>query len=272
MPSARRLDDASEKHSFLNTLLEVSQALASSTGAEGRLPAGAGAAGAPPRCGAGAVTLLDAEPGTSRIEASIGLSSRGAARRSYKLGEGITGRVVQTGKPIVVPQVSREPLFLNRAFGGKRGGQPGAVASSACPSSLNRKPVGALGVDLEFEPGPRPGGHGALPQRGGRRCCRQALAVHRLLEEERQKLVEENTSLRQELRERYDFSNIIGTAGPMRQVYEQMAQVARTQTTVLIRGESGTGKELIAHAIHYNSHARRRSRSSRSTARRCRRR
>jgi Nif-specific regulatory protein len=39
----------------------------------------------------------------------------------------------------------------------------------------------------------------------------------------------------------------------MRQVYEQIAQVARTNTTVLIRGESGTGKELIAHAIHYNS-------------------
>ena len=39
----------------------------------------------------------------------------------------------------------------------------------------------------------------------------------------------------------------------MRRVYEQIAQVARTNTTVLIRGESGTGKELIAHAIHYNS-------------------
>jgi Nif-specific regulatory protein len=39
----------------------------------------------------------------------------------------------------------------------------------------------------------------------------------------------------------------------MRQVYEQVAQVAPTNTTVLVRGESGTGKELIAHAIHYNS-------------------
>ena len=39
----------------------------------------------------------------------------------------------------------------------------------------------------------------------------------------------------------------------MRQICEQVAQVARTMTTALIRGESGTGKELIAHAIHYNS-------------------
>src|SRR6185503_8686208 len=64
---------------------------------------------------------------------------------------------------------------------------------------------------------------------------------------------DENTHLRQELKERYDFSNLVGTSGPMRQVYEQIAQVAATNTTVLLRGESGTGKELIAHALHYNS-------------------
>ena len=81
----------------------------------------------------------------------------------------------------------------------------------------------------------------------------QALNVQRLVEEERRRLLDENTHLRQELRERYDFSNIIGTSGPTRQMYEQVAQVAQTNTTVLIRGESGTGKELIAHAIHYNS-------------------
>jgi len=80
-----------------------------------------------------------------------------------------------------------------------------------------------------------------------------SVRVHRLIQAERQRLVDENTHLRQELKERYDFSNIVGTSGPMRQVYEQVAQVARTNTTVLLRGESGTGKELIAHAIHYNS-------------------
>ena len=81
----------------------------------------------------------------------------------------------------------------------------------------------------------------------------QAVKIQRLIEEDKRRLVDENTHLRQELRERYDFSNIIGTSGPMRQMYEQVAQVAATNTTVLIRGESGTGKELIAHAIHYNS-------------------
>src|SRR5207249_8347028 len=79
------------------------------------------------------------------------------------------------------------------------------------------------------------------------------IKIQRLIEEDKKKLVDENTHLRQELKERYDFSTIIGTSGPVRQMYEQMSQVAATNTTVLIRGESGTGKELVAHAIHYNS-------------------
>jgi Nif-specific regulatory protein len=81
----------------------------------------------------------------------------------------------------------------------------------------------------------------------------QAVRVERLVDSERQRLLEENSHLREELRERYDFSRIVGTSGAMRQVYEQIARVAHANTTVLIRGESGTGKELIAHAIHYSS-------------------
>src|SRR5437879_1965679 len=81
----------------------------------------------------------------------------------------------------------------------------------------------------------------------------QAFQGRRAIEGERKNLLDENTHLKSELQQRYDFSNIVGTSSPMRQAYEQISQVAPTATTVLIRGESGTGKELIAHAIHYNS-------------------
>ena len=81
----------------------------------------------------------------------------------------------------------------------------------------------------------------------------QAVKVRRLVEADRHRLTEENEHLRDELRDRYAFRNIIGNSASIQQVYEQVAQVARTTTTVLIRGESGTGKEMIAHAIHYNS-------------------
>ena len=81
----------------------------------------------------------------------------------------------------------------------------------------------------------------------------QAIRLKQMVEAERQRLLDENAHLKEELKERYDFSHIVGTSGPMRQVFEQITRVASTNTTVLIRGESGTGKELIAHAIHYSS-------------------
>jgi Nif-specific regulatory protein len=81
----------------------------------------------------------------------------------------------------------------------------------------------------------------------------QAVRVQRLIEAERRRLLDENRLLKQELRERYDMRNVVGSSRPMQQVYEQVAQVAPTTTPVLVRGEAGTGKEMIAHAIHYNS-------------------
>ena len=81
----------------------------------------------------------------------------------------------------------------------------------------------------------------------------QTIRVERAVAGERERLQEENLHLMQELKEKYDFTHLVGNSGAMRQVYEQVAQVARSNATVLLRGESGTGKEMIASAIHYNS-------------------
>ncbi len=81
----------------------------------------------------------------------------------------------------------------------------------------------------------------------------QAFKIENAISAERQKLSDENLELRRELKEKYDFSQIIGNSSPMRQVYDQVTKVARSNATVLLRGESGTGKELIAHSLHYNS-------------------
>src|SRR5207245_8265929 len=70
-----------------------------------------------------AVMVLGTDGHEISIEASVGISVEGRLAR-YRLGEGITGRVVQSGKPIVVPAISREPLFLNRAVQRKRPGMP----------------------------------------------------------------------------------------------------------------------------------------------------
>ena len=86
------------------------------------------------------VTFLGDDTRQLYIEASDGLPLRGQ-RAQYRLGEGITGRVVQSGKPIVVPQVSREPLFLNRA--GQREKAEEELTFICVPILLNRKTVGS---------------------------------------------------------------------------------------------------------------------------------
>ncbi len=257
-PSSSRTPDAAARNPpnetsearKLGTLVDVSQALA------GTLNLPAGLSGVlevlARRCGAvrGTVALLDERTGELGIRAAIGLSAEGQRTR-YQRGEGVTGRVLATGEPIVVPQISRNSLFLHRAAT-RRERQDGEFSFVCVPILLHRRPIGTLSVELRHK-----------PEREFDRLLKfldvvasmvsQAIRIHRLLEAERQKLVEENTQLRQELQERYDFSNLVGTSGPMRQVYEAMARVTGTNTTVLIRGESGTGKELIAHAIHYHS-------------------
>jgi DNA-binding NtrC family response regulator len=70
---------------------------------------------------------------------------------------------------------------------------------------------------------------------------------------EHSQLIAENTHLKQELKSRFKFNEIVGTSGKMQEVYKIIERVANSNATVLIRGESGTGKELVAKAIHYNS-------------------
>ena len=69
----------------------------------------------------------------------------------------------------------------------------------------------------------------------------------------RQKAEEENIQLKRALKQRYNFENIVGKSEPMLKIFDLIAQVAPSRSTVLLQGESGTGKELIAKAIHLHS-------------------
>ncbi|MGE3510888.1 MAG: sigma 54-interacting transcriptional regulator [Vicinamibacterales bacterium] len=233
----------------LSTLLEVSQALSGTLNLRSALHKVLEILAKHHGYVRSLITLLH-DNGELHIEASDGLDGP-SHNVKYRVGEGIIGRVVESSRPIVVPRVSKEPAFLNRAS--KRSEAAKEELSFVCvPIPLNRRAVGAIGVDLKYR-----------ADRDYDRTVKflgivasnvaQAIKIQRLIEDDKRRLVQENTQLRQELKERYDFSSIIGTSGPVRQMYEQMAQVAGANTTVLIRGESGTGKELVAHAIHYNS-------------------
>jgi Nif-specific regulatory protein len=233
----------------LGTLMEVSEALT------GTLNLQAGLYGVlevlERRCGAlrGAVTLMEEGSGLLGVEAALGYP-RSAGRVRYRLGEGITGRVAESGRPAIVPRVSGEPGFLYRAAG--RSVRQEEVTFICVPILLDQSTAGTLAVEIRVAP-ERDAERMVKVMRIAASMISQALRIQRLIDLERQRLVEENTQLREELRERYEFSNIVGNSGPMRQVYEQVAQVVGTTATVLVRGESGTGKELIAHALHHHS-------------------
>src|SRR5687768_10876375 len=233
----------------LSSLLEISQTLAAGTNQKSALQQVLGILDRHHSIIRSTVALLMPN-GDIEVVASEGPPG-GRADAKFRLGEGITGRVVQSSKPIVVPRISREPMFLKRTS--DRPELAREEISYVCvPILLNRKAVGAVGADLRYD-----------AERDFDRTVKflgviasliaQSIRIQRVIDAERERLREENTHLKSELRERYDFSNILGTSGPMRLVYEQVSQVARTDTTVFIRGESGTGKELIAQAIHFNS-------------------
>jgi two-component system NtrC family response regulator len=78
-----------------------------------------------------------------------------------------------------------------------------------------------------------------------------ALLVERI--SERQNLIRENSELKEQLRERYKFDEIVSTSHAMEEALNLAGRVAASNATVLLRGESGTGKELVAKAIHYHS-------------------
>jgi Nif-specific regulatory protein len=246
---ARRHHDASEARK-LGTLVDVSQALCGHLSLQGGLSAVLLILGQ--RCGArrGAVALLDERTGELQVKAGAGLGREGRFKRFG--GEEIARAVASTGDPVVVPQISQDARFPAQQLANRQGRRGEELSFICVPIVLHRRAVGTLSVEVLYR-----------PERDYERLVKflrvvasmisQAVRIHRLLEAERQKLVSENAQLRRELLQRYDFSNLVGASGPMRQLYEEMARVAGTNTTVLIRGESGTGKELIAQAIHHHS-------------------
>jgi Nif-specific regulatory protein len=198
----------------------------------------------------GAITLLSPSGNEITTEVTLNPPEKHFTKVIYKIGEGITGKVMQTGKAMIVPKVSEEPLFLNR-FG--RGKEIKEEISFICvPISIDKETIGTISIDRVFNQ--------KIPLEDDLRVLSIVASmiannVRGQREEEalRRTLEDENIRLRSELEDRFRPENIIGNSNAMRDVYKQIHQVAASDTTVLVRGESGTGKELAAHAIHYSS-------------------
>jgi len=178
------------------------------------------------------------------IEASIGLSADEKKRGYYKIGEGITGRVGETGKSIIIPDISKEPAFL-----GKTGKRLGKTAFICVPVIHDNEVIGTISIDSPFANETELNDKRKLLEIIAN-ITADGIAVLRNEIEEREALIAENQRLKAELNNLNKPDSIVGNCNRMRMVYSLIFQVAPSPATVLIRGESGTGKELVAKAIH----------------------
>lgn len=199
----------------------------------------------------GTISILNPLRDEISIEVAHGISKVAMEKGKYKLGEGITGKVIQSGKAVAIPKISEEPRFLNRTAS-RKSKQNQEISFICVPVKKGTHVIGALSVDKPFDP--------SYPLEKGKKLLSviaTMIARHVINLEtirlEKEKLREENKRLKNELENKYRINNIIGNSNKMREVYRMISQVSKSNATVLVRGESGTGKELVANSLHYNS-------------------
>lgn len=169
---------------------------------------------------------------------------------NYARGEGITGRVLQTGEPAVIERISKEPQFMDRIH--RRGADSAEYSFICVPIIVDRMVVGTLSVDVPYRP-ERSLGHSLRFVTIVAGMIANDVKVRRAARVRQEMLEKENQRLRDQLQEQYRPENIIGNSHEMRRVYQLIHRVSTSDTSVLIRGETGSGKELVASAIHYKS-------------------
>ena len=198
-----------------------------------------------------ALILLDEATDQARIVASIGLSADEVQRGRYGPGEGITGRVMASGQPQVIPDVAAEADFLDRTGAGTQAA--GRPTSFVCvPVKDAVRTVGAISVHKPYLDDPTLAADARLLTIIAGSIA-QTVRIHHVMQVEKDRLLDENQQLRSNLLSKYRFDNIIGSSPAMLDVLAMIGQVATSRATCLLLGETGVGKELVAKAIHYNS-------------------
>ena len=191
----------------------------------------------------GMISLLDRDSGESWLEVAHGVNLEGL-EISYLAGEGITGKVAQTGRPMAIPNLGKESLFLDRT-GARRFLNREELSFLCVPIMYDSRVVGILSADKGAKNVTNLDSELALLASVAELIAK---AVHVL------SLEEENRRLRRIVNQgRAPSADIIGHSKLIQEVFGLISHVADSSTTVLICGETGTGKELVARAIHMNS-------------------
>ena len=208
-------------------------------------------AGSPDKADAGD-DKTDTAP--ARIRFSYGLTRAEASRGVYGYGEGITGRVLATGQPILVQDIDAEPQFLARAVTRDQLPQE-TVAFIALPIEVNHRTVGVLACH-RIRSRLRHLNDDMAVLKILATLVGQILQLQNLLEEKTRSLVARNALLTQALDAAAVRYGIIGSSSALLKALGELERVSQAQASVLLLGESGTGKELFARALHLSSQRR----------------
>ncbi len=192
------------------------------------------------------VALGRGDSSVADIVAADGLGAADFRRLEARITKSTVWQIFRLGKPVAIDDVSKDTALEHLAF------SCGTRFLVAVPIVLKGTTVGLIAAG--FPSAARTDENSIVRfLQVIAALIAQTMRTEQVITDESRKLAEENIHLKQELKSKYDFGQIIGNSSQMRQVYDQVTQVARSNSTVLLRGESGTGKELIANAIHYNS-------------------
>ena len=191
----------------------------------------------------GMISILDRETGEASLDVACGVDIEGMDI-SYKPGEGITGQVAQTGRPMAIANLGNDSLFLDRT-GARKNLDRSELAFLCVPIMYDGQVVGVLSADKLARDVDRLEDELSMLTEVAYLIAK---AVHM------RRIEDENTHLKSMIHGCHSpSSDIIGKSKIMQEVYSHIMQVADSNTTVLINGETGTGKELAARAIHDRS-------------------
>jgi Nif-specific regulatory protein len=198
------------------------------------------------------VFVEDNNPADLFIKYAYRISSEAIKNGRYKAGEGIIGTVASGGQTMAVEDITKEPKFLNK-LKIRRNGEK--ISFIAAPIKADNNIIGVLSVEKKYE------NREMFNETVDTISLLASLIAYKVrnsqkVETEARKLLEENIELRKELKEQYNFKNMVGKNEKFRMVIEQVKMVSNTMASVLITGETGTGKELIAKTIHFLSERR----------------
>ena len=178
-----------------------------------------------------------------------GLSQDEIDRGRFQSGEGVIGKIVKMGVPIVVPDVANEPLFLNRT-GARDLSEDQQIAFIGVPIKSAGKILGVLSADRETLSRPGRLQHDMRFLKMVADLIGQTMHLHELVATERKQLLNETYQLQKETRPKPFAGDVIGQSACMQDIFLEVQRAASVNATVLLRGESGTGKEMIAQSIH----------------------